>query len=64
MEEKVELIVAWLRDRLEYVNEKIQKGKGTWPEEGYVMDDEWIRLLAKKELLDDFFYVLKKQGLS
>jgi len=56
-------IIEWLRDKLDYVNEKLDKGKGTWPEEGYVKDDEWAALLAKKDLLDDIFYVLRTQGL-
>jgi hypothetical protein len=64
MEERVNLFVAWLRDQLEYVNEKIERGKGTWPEDDYVKDEDWARLMASKDLLDSIFYVLKKQSLA
>lgn len=64
MKEKVDLIIEWLRDELEYTNQKIKKGKGTWSEYGYIKDDDWAALMAEKNLLDDIFCALKKQGLT
>jgi len=52
----MEKFIAWLEDELERVNKIIEMGKGTWPNENYIKDEDWARLMARKHALDDVRY--------
>ncbi len=50
----------WLQAEREEVNQRIEKGKGTWPHEDYVKDEDWARLMATKHTLENVVYMLNK----
>jgi len=50
-----------VRRNLENVNRKIEGGKGTWPEPGYIKDDDWAHLVGESYALRS---VLRDAGLE
>ena len=52
----------WIQSEVKEVNQRIEKGKGTWPNEDYVKDEDWGRLMSKKHTLDDVRYMLTRVG--
>lgn len=47
-----EAIVAEIRKRRDSLAAAIDRGKGTWPEDGYVRDDTWAGWQARLGELD------------
>ncbi|TXH49893.1 MAG: hypothetical protein E6Q97_21580 [Desulfurellales bacterium] len=62
--EKFMALFSWLKAESQDINERISKGKGTWPNQDYIRDETWSIWQGEKATLDRVLHKIKLLDLE